>query len=180
MAFAPAHTTATGMVASAVRSAETSPSSPRCTPPIPPVANTGIPERWAANMVAATVVAPVVRPARTWPRSRRLTLATPSADARRSSWPVDSPTLIDPSRTATVAGTAPASRTAASALVAVSRLRGRGRPWDTSVDSNATTGRPSSSASATSSATCRGPVPPTFPATVTDPILPILHVYRTG
>lgn len=56
----PADTTAIGICDSAVRSAETSPLSEasRCTPPIPPVANTRIPLACAANIVAATVVEP--------------------------------------------------------------------------------------------------------------------------
>ena len=83
IAFAPAQTTATGIVPRAVRSAETSPDSPRCTPPMPPVANTRIPARWAANKVAATVVAPGRPAARTHPMSRRLTFTTSSEVARR-------------------------------------------------------------------------------------------------
>ena len=56
----PAQTTATGVRASSSRSAEISKlvSAPRCTPPIPPVANTFIPARCAQIIVAATVVAP--------------------------------------------------------------------------------------------------------------------------
>src|ERR1019366_4790518 len=60
-ALAPAQTTATGVRASSSRSAEMSKltSAPRCTPPIPPVANTLMPARCAQIMVAATVVAPI-------------------------------------------------------------------------------------------------------------------------
>ena len=43
---------------------------------------------------------------------------------------------------ATVAGTAPASRTAASDARATAMLSGYGRPWLISVDSSATTGSP--------------------------------------
>ena len=59
-ALAPAHTVMTGWWASASRSALTSPvsSAPRCTPPIPPVANTSIPADAASATDAETVVAP--------------------------------------------------------------------------------------------------------------------------
>ena len=53
-------------------------SAPRCTPPMPPVANTEIPAMWAIIMVVVTVVAPS-RPSDTSTgRSRRLALATPA------------------------------------------------------------------------------------------------------
>jgi len=63
--LAPAEITQTEVDASSVRSADTSPVSdaPRCTPPMPPVANTSMPAARAAIMVALTVVAPVRRPA---------------------------------------------------------------------------------------------------------------------
>ena len=59
--FAPAQTTATGVWASSCRSALTSivTSPPRCTPPMPPVANTRMPAMLARIIVVATVVAPV-------------------------------------------------------------------------------------------------------------------------
>ena len=57
-----------------------------------------------------------------------------------------------PSWRATVAGTAPDGRTAASEPVATSTFCGYGSPWLISVDSRATTGVPSRSASATSGA----------------------------
>ena len=56
---------------------------------------------------------------------------------------------------ATVAGTAPEDRTAASDAVATSTFCGYGSPWLMSVDSRATTGVPSRSASATSGAMAR-------------------------
>ena len=66
MALAPAQTTATGVRASSSRSAEMSRvcSTPRWTPPMPPVAKTRMPARRAQIMVAATVVEPC-RPAAT-------------------------------------------------------------------------------------------------------------------
>ena len=86
-ALAPAHTTATDVRASSCKSAEMSKlaAAPRCTPPMPPVAKTGMPASAATIIVAATVVAPVPPQATTMGRSRRLTLATfvPSR-ARRS------------------------------------------------------------------------------------------------
>ena len=54
---------------------------------------------------------------------------------------------------ATVAGTPPLSRTAASDARATSRLAGYGRPWLISVDSRATIGRPARRASSTSGLT---------------------------
>src|ERR1051325_6999087 len=61
MDLAPEQTTATGKRARAPRSELTSSVSeaPRWTPPIPPVANTPMPARCAASIVAATVVEPV-------------------------------------------------------------------------------------------------------------------------
>ena len=58
--FAPAHTVTTGCAASAPKSAEMSPCrcESRCTPPMPPVANTPMPARLASNSDAETVVAP--------------------------------------------------------------------------------------------------------------------------
>ena len=66
IALAPAETTITGVRASSSRSAEMSKlfSAPLCTPPMPPVANTLMPARCAAIIVAATVVPPV-RPSAT-------------------------------------------------------------------------------------------------------------------
>ena len=60
MLFTPAQTTATEVVESSVRSADTSydVSAPRCTPPSPPVTNTPMPASAASRIVEATVVAP--------------------------------------------------------------------------------------------------------------------------
>ena len=78
MDFAPAHTTSTGVWASSSRSAEMSmvTSAPRCTPPMPPVANTRIPARAAMIIVVATVVAPSSPRAISTGRSRREALVT--------------------------------------------------------------------------------------------------------
>jgi hypothetical protein len=81
--FTPAQTTATGVRASSSRSAEMSKLSPapRCTPPMPPVANTRMPASAAMIIVAATVVAPVWPAATASGRSRRLSLGTAGAGA---------------------------------------------------------------------------------------------------
>ena len=78
MDLAPAQTTITGVWANSSRSAEMSMvvSAPRCTPPMPPVANTEIPAMWAIIMVVVTVVAPSLPSATSTGRSRRLALAT--------------------------------------------------------------------------------------------------------
>ena len=131
---------------------------PMCTPPIPPVAKTRIPAAWAAIIVAATVVAPHSPDAIASPRFGRDDL--PDAPPRRGREglelrPRASPTMSRPSLSATVAGTAPEARTAASDAVATSTFCGYGSPWLMRVDSRATTGRPSRSASATSGAMAR-------------------------
>ena len=65
---------------------------PRCTPPMPPVANTRMPARAATASVAATVVEPG-RPAATCAaRLLRLSLAVSGAVASRSSSAAESPT----------------------------------------------------------------------------------------
>ena len=92
--------------------------------------------------VPLTVVAPSVPLASTTGMSRRETLATPGSEARRFKVPASHPTCTAPSTTATVAGTAPSSRTMDSTASAVFKLAGYGMPWATMVDSNATTGRP--------------------------------------
>ena len=111
---------------------------------MPPVAKTRIPAAWAAIIVAETVVAAQPPPASAAARLGRAALRTEPAGAVASaSRPASSrPTSSRPSRIATVAGTAPDSRTAASDAVATSRFCGYGRPWLISVDSSATTGRP--------------------------------------
>jgi hypothetical protein len=158
----PAQTTATGVRASSSRSAEMSKLSPapRCTPPMPPVANTRMPASAAMIIVAATVVAPVWPAATASGRSRRLSLGTadparprPSISARLS------PAFSRPSTTAIVAGTAPWARTSPSTCSAVATFCGYGMPWEMMVDSSATTGRPAASAARTSGATSSGGLP---------------------
>ncbi len=117
---------------------------PRWTPPMPPVAKTRIPAAWAAIIVADTVVAAQPPPASAAARLGRAAFRTdrPVPSPAPPGRPSSSPTRIRPSRMAIVAGTAPASRTAASDARATSRFCGYGRPWLMSVDSSATTGRP--------------------------------------
>mmetsp|Transcript_71469 Transcript_71469/g.190582 ORF Transcript_71469/g.190582 Transcript_71469/m.190582 type:complete len:398 (-) Transcript_71469:181-1374(-) len=108
--FAPAQTTATGVLPSSVRSADTSQdsSAPRWTPPIPPVTKTRIPARCASNIVPATVVAPLARAASTKARSRRETLwhLGPSRPKVSNSSGV-MPMHTTPSRMPMVAGVTP-------------------------------------------------------------------------
>ncbi len=118
-------------------------SPPRCTPPMPPVAKTPMPARCAAIIVADTVVPPQPGRASTPARFWRETLGMSRASASSSSSSSLRPTRMRPSCVATVAGTAPASRTAASELRAAARLSGRGRPCVVMVDSSATTAAPS-------------------------------------
>ncbi len=155
MLFAPADTTSTGVRASSVRSAEMSHSGAggRCAPPIPPVANTRTPTACARAIVALTVVAAVLPRPTAAPRSRRLAFNTPSVAANSASCSSVSPTVGTPFHTATVAGTDPTARTAASDSRATCRLTGRGNPWAMRVDSSATTGRRSARAADTSGET---------------------------
>ena len=168
IAFGPAQTTAIAVRPSSSRSDEMSSdagapvadasSAPRWTPPMPPVANTRIPAAAAAIIVADTVVAAQPPSASATARLGRAALRTDPAGAvaSASSAAASNPTSSRPSRTATVAGTASGvSRTAASEADATSRFCGYGSPWLISVDSSATTGRPSASAAATSGATTR-------------------------
>jgi len=140
--LAPAQTTSTGQRESCIRSAETSNGALRCTPPIPPVAKTLIPSFSATNMVAATVVPPVRRFSKAYPKSRRLTLCGFTAPASCSSSSLLSPTLTEPSIRAMVAGVAPWARTVASISCASRRFTGCGKPWVITVDSKATIGKP--------------------------------------
>ncbi len=110
------------------------------------MAKTRTPARAASHIVAATVVAPSAPRATGTARSRVESLSTPSAFDSRSIASSSIPTHGVPATTPTVAGTAPASRTAASIARPTSRLRGRGSPWASTVDSSATTARPSSNA----------------------------------
>ncbi len=74
MLLAPAHIPVMGGRPSSSRSAEISMvvSAPRCTPPMPPVANTRMPAMAASIMVPATVVAPSKPRAATRGKSLRL------------------------------------------------------------------------------------------------------------
>src|SRR5215203_5033607 len=118
-----------------------------------------MPARDASTAVAATVVAPDPRAAITAGRSRAPHFATPAPAAMTPSAASSSPTRTSPRTTAIVAGTAPAARTASSQARATRRLSGRGSPCAMIVLSSATTGRPASSASATSRATTMPPSP---------------------
>src|SRR4029079_7895952 len=125
---------------------------PRWTPPIPPVAKTEIPAAWAAIIVAETVVAAQPPPASAAARLGRAALRTePAEDVARAVRAYSSrPTRMRPALIATVAGIAPAARTAASDASATSMFCGYGRPWLISVDSRATTAPPSARAAETS------------------------------
>ena len=106
------------------------PIAPRWTPPIPPVANTRIPAAAAAIIVAETVVAAQPPPSSAAARFGRAALTTEPAGAvasvsRSAS---ASPTSSRPSWIATVAGTAPAARTAASDARATARFAGYWQP----------------------------------------------------
>ena len=103
-AFAPELTVTTGCAAIAPRSTLTSPvrSTPRCTPPMPPVANTWIPTAAASASDAETVVTPT---------ASRCAIATgaPFGDLAppfrtRSCSVTSSPTRARPSSTAVTAG----------------------------------------------------------------------------
>ena len=124
------------------------PRAPWWTPPIPPVAKTEIPAAWAAIIVAETVVAAQPPPASAAARLGRAALRTEPAGAvaRAVRAASSRPTRKRPALIATVAGTAPAARTAASDALATSMFCGYGRPWLISVDSRATTGLPSARA----------------------------------
>ena len=126
--------------------------SPRCTPPMPPVANTRMPARAASahgrahrgrRVAAARDVHGEI--GRAGLRERRAVAREPLERCRASS-----PMRGSPSTTAIVAGTAPPARTAASSSRATSRLSGHGRPCATSVDSSATIGPRAAATSADS------------------------------
>src|SRR4029079_9262857 len=104
---------------------------PRWTPPIPPVAKTEMPAAWAAIIVAETVVAAQPPPASAAARLGRAALRTEPAGAVARAWRAVSSSTMS-SRLlliATVAGPAPAARTAASDAWATSMFCGYGRPW---------------------------------------------------
>ena len=133
IAFGPAQTTAIGVRASSSRSELMSsdgaapPTAPRWTPPIPPVAKTAIPAAWAAIIVALTVVAAQPPAASAPARLGRAAFRTDPGRRGRERLEVRvaaGPTRNRPSRTATVAGTAPAARTAASDARATSTFCG--------------------------------------------------------
>lgn len=140
MDFAPEQTTVPGRVARAGRSALTSSSLPRCTPPMPPVAKTWTPALRARNSVAETVVPPSPRVLPRIGRSRRLHFRTSEAFASRSISSSPSPSLASPRTTPATRGSAPPARTAAIISRITSRFTGRGSPWVITVLSNATGG----------------------------------------
>ena len=123
MLFTPAHTTASGVRPSSVRSALTSKDcwAPRCTPPRPPVTKTRMPAIDARRIVDAD-------------RGRPVGAAGDNvgqvADADLAHLGVAAEQLevlgrqADPSSTAMVAGTAPCSRTMPSTSVAMATLSG--------------------------------------------------------
>ena len=120
-----------GVAASSSMSLETSKldAAPRWTPPMPPVANIAMPARCAMRIVALTVVeasAPRgeqrAEVARAGLRHRPLRIGQPLEQRA-----IGTDDERGRPRAATVAGTAPASRTAASAASAVSRLCGDGQ-----------------------------------------------------
>ncbi len=141
IALGPAQTTTSGVRASSSRSTDTSrlggrtrlsgpaegSKAPAWTPPIPPVAKTRMPAAWAASIVADTVVAPQPPEVSAPASVGRATFRTSSVVASASSVVSSRPTSRRPSRTATVAGTAPLSRTAASEARATSRFCGYGQ-----------------------------------------------------
>jgi len=104
-------------------------------------------------LVPATVVAPRRPLASVAARLRRLTFTASRSRANRSICAPSSPTIIRPSTSPTVAGTAPAARTASSTSCARRRLSGYGNPCEMIVDSSATTGSPAATAARTSSRT---------------------------
>jgi hypothetical protein len=148
--FAPAQTTTTGDRASSTRSADSSNAGSRCTPPMPPVANTGIPAAVQRARVPATVVAPSRPCAIATGRSRAETLCTPSRARKRSRSSPSSPRVGTPRTTAVTAGTAPRPTTAARIRASASRFEGTGSPCASTELSSATIGRRSRRAAATS------------------------------
>ncbi len=126
-------------------------SDPRCTPPMPPVANTETPAAAAIATEADTVDAPTSQRCATATGMSRSAILRAGPRIRSCS-ASDSPTRTSPSSTAVTAGIAPPSRIAVGAPSSASRLDGDGRPrWEKMVDSSATTGTPSARAAATSS-----------------------------
>jgi len=106
-------------------------------------------------MVAATVVEPVAPRDTAIARSARESFKVSLVCASDSRVFASRPMCSEPSMTAMVAGTAPASRTAASTAVAVWKFCGQGMPCVTMVLSSATTGRLLLSAVLTSGLICK-------------------------
>src|SRR5581483_8580288 len=155
MDLMPAQTTVIAVCANAVKSVDSSKevAAPRCTPPMPPVANTRMPARRARTAVADTVVPASARRDTRTGRSRVLALATPWAVPRCSISSSARPTVGTPLTTPTLAGTTPCRRRSAWRPRAVSTFVGWGSPWVTMAVSRATTGRADATAAATSSLT---------------------------
>src|SRR6476659_3806663 len=111
-----------------------------------------MPAAWAAIIVAETVVAAQPPTASADARLGRAAFRTDPAGAvaRAVRAASSRPTSSRPALIATVAGNAPAARTAASDALATSMFCGYGRPWLIRVYSRATTGRPSAMAAETS------------------------------
>lgn len=152
MDFTPLETTHTGVRPSSSKSEDMSPVvvESRWTPPTPPVAKIGMPQRWAMSIVAATVVpADACRESR-YGRSRREAFSTLSDEPSCSSSVGVRPTLIRPLRMPMVAGVEPFSRMICSMRWHVSTFFGRGRPCVRMAVSQATTGRCSARADFTS------------------------------
>ena len=154
MDLAPAHTTSAGVRASSTRSADSSNGASRCTPPMPPVAKTGIPATPHSASAPATVVAPSTASATAIPRSRAEHLRTPEPARKRGTASSGIPSEGTPATTAVMAGTAPPPSTAATMRRAASALNGGRSPCASTELSSATTGAPPASAAATSGVAC--------------------------
>src|ERR1035437_777308 len=153
MDFAPAQTVTTLDLESSSRSADSSNAAPdarRWTPPIPPVASTGMPAPVHRQSAAATVVAPSKPRTMAQGRSRAETFGIPDRARNRARSSSSSPATGTPRTTAVTAGTAPRSRIAARMRRAAARVAGSGSPWAKTELSSATTARPSRRAAATS------------------------------
>ena len=157
----PDETTSASVRASSPRSAEMSMRLPRCTPPIPPVPRKPMPAARQAASVPPTVVAPTAPWVIAAARSRVPTFRASAVN--RSSSESDRPIRSAPSSTPTVAGRAPASRTARADSSPTANPSPAGKPWATSVVSSATTGARRRSASSTSGATLITASPPVGP-----------------
>lgn len=140
IAFAPEQTRVIGVRPSSARSADSSNRvPPGWTPPMPPVAATSTPSRWARNSVAATVDPPLSPRVIASGRSRVESLRADCARSSRA--PSSIPTAGFPSNTPTNAGSAPASRTAFAMDAAADSRTSSGRPVVRNAVSSATRGR---------------------------------------